>query len=290
MLTIALQVLMEPRTTERARRKLQDNEPFFHRQGAMLIPTSSAKGPWQGAGLHGRVIAGLLASESERVHGHADFMPTRVTVDLYSAPAMVPLAIETRLVRDSKRIRVVDAELISEGRSAGRATIQFLRRGDNPAGEPWRGKTWSAPYGGDLPEVEPGADTMFGLWEMRWVEGSIETGGGQRRMWMRENRELVGGEPLTPFARLAVGVDYVSPLANIQGGQGYAFINSDLTFYLHRLPQGEWIGFESVAHEASEGIAIGHCNLYDGLGRIGWGSACGLAQRVRPEAWEAPAS
>ena len=258
----------------------QANEPFFRREGDMLIPNACARGPWQGAGLHGRVIVGLLASEIERQQGDPDFMPMRITVDLYRAPGMVPLHVETRRARDAKRIRVVDADLISEGRSAGRASIQFLRRGEQPQGNPWHGETWSVPHADTLPAGEPRDDTMFGLWEMRWVEGSI-TSIGQRRLWMRENRELVGGEPLTPFARVAVGADYASPLANMVGGPGYTFINSDLTFYLGRLPQGEWIGFESVAHEASDGVAIGHCNLYDEAGRIGWASACGLAQQVR---------
>jgi Thioesterase-like superfamily len=263
----------------------QHNESFFHRDGDQLIPTPSAKGPWQGAGLHGRVIAGLLASEIERERGDPEFMPTRVTVDMYRAPAMAPLSIETRLVRDSKRIRVVDADLISEGRSAGRATIQFLRKGTNPVGSPWHGDTWSVPYGDSLPDDPPRDDTMFGMWEMRWIEGDMKSI-GPRKVWMRENRDLIAGEPLTPFARVAVAADYASPLANMVGGPGYTFINSDLTFYLDRLPQGEWIGFESIAHEASEGVAIGHCNLYDEAGRIGWGSACGLVQQVRADVRE----
>lgn len=260
----------------------QANEAFFRREGDMLVPNACARGPWQGAGLHGRVIAGLLASEIERLHGDADFMPARVTVDLYRAPGMVPLKIETRVARESKRIRVVDADLISEGRSAGRASIQFLHHTEHPRGNPWHGETWSVPHADSLPAGEPRDDTMFGLWEMRWVEGTISSI-GQRRLWMRENRELVAGELHTPFGRVAVGADYASPLANMVGGPGYTFINSDLTFYLGRLPQGEWIGFESVAHEASQGVAIGHCNLYDEAGRIGWASACGMAQLVRPD-------
>ena len=36
------------------------NEAFFRRDGDLLIPNPSAKGPWGNAGLHGRVIAGLL--------------------------------------------------------------------------------------------------------------------------------------------------------------------------------------------------------------------------------------
>lgn len=259
------------------------NEAFFRRDGDLLIPTSCAKGPWANAGLHGRVIAGLLGSEIERLHGDSDFMPARIAIDMYRSPPMVPLTIETRLVRDSKRIRVVDAEIISEGRSAGRASCQFLHRGENPAGTPWHGETWTAPHPDSLPPGVAAHDTMFGRWEMRWIAGRLDTVGLQRRVWMRENRELVEGEPLSPFARVAVAADYANPLANFCGGQGYNFINSDLTIYLARVPQGEWVGFESIGHEANAGIGIGHCNLYDEAGRIGWASACGLAQQVRSD-------
>lgn len=258
---------------------MSSNEPFFHRDGDRLVPTVTAKGPW-GESLHGRVIVGLLAAEIERQHCSPKFHPARMTVDMFRAPGLVPTQVRTRRVRDGRRIRVVDAELVSDGQVAGRATCQFLARTQNPQGKAWHGDRWSAPLPDSLPQGEPQEDTMFGQWEMRWITGNIYQA-GKRELWMRELRELVGGEPLTPFMRVALGADYASPLANVGEGGGYTFINSDLTLYLSRLPAGEWVGYESLAHEASEGIAIGHCNLYDESGRIGWASACGLAQRVR---------
>lgn len=186
----------------------------------------------------------------------------------------------TRVVRDGHRIRVIDADLVSDGQNAGRATCQMLHRTENPVGEAWKGETWDAPAPDELDDMGDAPDNMFGLWEMRTISGRIGEA-VQRRLWMRENRELIGGEPITPFVRVAAGVDYVSPLANVGGSPGYAFINSDITMYLHRLPVGDWIGYETIAHDASDGIALGHCNLYDIEGRIGWGSACALAQKMR---------
>ena len=37
---------------------------------------------------------------------------------------------------------------------------------------------------------------------------------GQKRVWLRENRELVGGTPLTPFMRAALSADFANPFAN----------------------------------------------------------------------------
>ena len=95
---------------------------------------------------------------------------------------------------------------------------------------------------------------------------------------MSEVRELVEGAALTPFVRVAVAADFASPFANA-GDAGLAFINSDVTLYLYRLPATDWIGFEVVNHQARDGIAIGECWLYDETGPIGTSTVAALAQR-----------
>ena len=42
-------------------------EPFFTRDGGRYVPTSVSRGPWNPKSLHGRVIAGLLGREIERL-------------------------------------------------------------------------------------------------------------------------------------------------------------------------------------------------------------------------------
>jgi hypothetical protein len=121
---------------------------------------------------------------------------------------------------------------------------------------------------------------MGGMWELRNISGGPGEA-GPRRLWLRENRALVGGVPLTPFARVAAGVDYASPVTNL-GDEGMGFINTDVTLYLHRLPVGEWIGYEALGHGATDGVAAGQCNLYDEQGRIGWAAVCALAQSKAP--------
>jgi acyl-CoA thioesterase len=116
------------------------------------------------------------------------------------------------------------------------------------------------------------------MWKVRPVSGEMGTL-GRRRLWMAEARELVGGAPLTPWVRAALASDFASPFANA-GDAGLAYINSDVTLYLHRAPKDEWIGFEVVNHQASDGVAIGECWLYDVDGPVGAASVCALAQRL----------
>jgi hypothetical protein len=234
------------------------------------------------------VIIGILGAEIERRHGDPAFLPARLTVDLFRAPRLAPFEVVTRVVRDGRRIKVVDAELISEGERAGRATCQLLRRTTNPPGRVWSGPEWAGvPPPGEIPDPGPTPDSMYGLWSVKPICGSLSAP-GHRRIWMREVRPLVAGEPLTPFARVAAGVDYASPLVNC-GDQGVRYINSDVTAYLHRLPAGEWVGYASVAQGASDGVAVGSCDLYDEQGRIGWASVCALGQSEPPGGRPPPA-
>ena len=62
------------------------NQPFFTTDGDAFIPTDAARGPWDPNSLHGRVIIGLLAFVIEQRHGADDFVPARLTVDMFRLP------------------------------------------------------------------------------------------------------------------------------------------------------------------------------------------------------------
>src|SRR6201995_765187 len=102
------------------------NDPFFQIDGDHFVPTPAARGPWNPNSLHGRVIAGLLGHVIEQRHGDADFIPARLTADMYKLPDMSPVEVRTTVVREGYRIKVIDAEFISGGVSMARATCQLL--------------------------------------------------------------------------------------------------------------------------------------------------------------------
>ncbi|HUZ13012.1 MAG TPA: acyl-CoA thioesterase domain-containing protein [Caulobacteraceae bacterium] len=253
------------------------NQAFFRREGELYAPNPVSRGPWSPTSLHGRVVAGLLAAEIERRHGGAEFTPARFTVDLYRLPDFTAAEVAVRPVRESHRLRVIDAEYSCGGVSFARATCQLLRRSQNPPGNVWRPPDWDAPPPSQIePPTEPRA-AMGGMWATRPISGGFGTV-GSKQLWMSEVRDLVQGEPLTPFARAALAADFASPFAN-SGDAGLGWINSDISLYLHRLPATEWIGFEVVNHQASDGVAIGECWLHDEAGPIGSASVAALAQR-----------
>jgi len=253
-----------------------EHDAFFKRDGESFVPQPSSRGPWNPNSLHGRVIIGLIGFEHERLHGGAAWMPVRLTVDMYRLADFAPITAVTRVVRGGRRIKIVDCELLSGGRSVARGTCQFLLRSENAPGKTFSPPNWNVPRPEDLPPPPAG---QFGerMWKMRNISDWFSSNGARRGAWMAEIRELVEGEPLTPFTRVAVAADFTSPLAN-RSENSLGYINTDVNVYLHRLPKGEWIGFEKINHQASDGVAIGECFLYDVEGAIGSASCAALRQ------------
>lgn len=240
-----------------------------------------SRGPWGETSLHARVVAGLFGHEVEIGWGGDDFHCARLTLDLYRLPSLAPCEITTRAVRDGNRIRVIDAEYTSAGTSFARASAVLLKRTDNPPGQAWSPPAWSVPAPEDVPVRETGLPDWVPMWETRnitpWRE-SIS----QQRAWLRETRPLVEGVELTPFVRAASAADWTNPFAN-WSTEGLQFINADITLYLHRYPEDEWVGFEVASHHSSDGIAIGDCTMYDRRGAIGKSTVCAVSNsRTRP--------
>jgi hypothetical protein len=252
-------------------------QSFFLRESERFIPTPACRGPWSDQMLHGRVVVGLLGFQIERRHGHCDFIPARLTVDMYRTADFSPIEVHTKVVRDGHRIKVVDAELVSNNLSIGRASCQLLRRTANPAGKIWSPPEWDAPAPETLTNEQLPVQHREPPFRIRNVRGEFGRY-GQRAVWMSEVRPLVEGCELTPFVRAALAADFASPCANSADG-GLSYINTDATLQLHRLPRGEWIGMETAHHGATDGVAVGECRFYDVEGAIGACSVVALGQK-----------
>ncbi len=252
-------------------------QPFFNsdtNSQVLFHPTDAARGPWSHESLHGHVLGGLMAHAIEQEHGSQEFQPARLTVDMFRLATHGPVTINTRVARQGGRIRVVDASLVVGGIEQARCSAVMLRPAPQPEGNVWSPPPWDVPAPHDILQDEPEHQTV---WETRPITGkgpSAERG----RVWMREVRELVEGQPLTPFVRAAMAADFTNPLGN-SGDRGLEFVNADYTLYLHRLPIDEWIGVEVAAHHSANGIAVATCSLYDQHGAIGHSAVTGIANR-----------
>src|SRR3954468_21223869 len=92
------------------------NQAFFTRDRDAFIPNPVSNGPWDPKSMHGRVVVGLLAHVIEERHGSADFVPARLTVDMFRLPDIhTPITVTSKLFRDGKRIKAAEADFFSGG-------------------------------------------------------------------------------------------------------------------------------------------------------------------------------
>ncbi|GAA3703383.1 thioesterase family protein [Nonomuraea antimicrobica] len=244
---------------------MSSTSAFFTRKRDELVPAPRARGPWSPDMLHGRLLGGLAARALEERHAGPGLRFARLTVDLFRNSPLLPVRVETSLVRDGRRIRVADATISTDQGVIGRACAVLLRQGEQPEGEPLLATpAWDEPPPSGPPE-EGGAWTPpFDLWRLTpWGAP------GAGRVWMRERHPLVDDEPLTPFVRAALAADFASPLSNVQAG-GLRFINADYTLTLARPPEGEFVGMESAGHVSADGVATGQVTVHDTAGPLGF--------------------
>lgn len=249
------------------------SEPFFTRADGALLPMPSTEGGWNPGTLMGRHLAGLVAHGAER-HGQPDLQPSRLTVDMFRPAPMGPTSLPTRVVRDGRRIRVVDVDVVVGGSVVCRGTVVFLRRSSDPSGVPWR------PAERELPDPESSVPMQFATWTPTWDQrphaGRAGDDTSLRGSWIREDRSFIDGEETTPFVRAALAADNANGIIN-STTIGLPYINADLTITMARLPIGEWVGLTAVSRAIDSGVSTGVVDLYDRTGRFGQVTMIALA-------------
>jgi len=253
---------------------------FFVTDGDSYLPTPLTRGPW-GPSLSGHYVGGLLGRAVEQEIGDTDLQPARLTVDLLRPVALQRLQVHSSVVRDGRRLRLVDAVMTQNDVTVARASALFLRRGEHTTD-----KVWTAPI--TMPEIPVELDAvnddhlmLFHSYGRDPIAGSPGVGvdewahGGQKFAWVRETKPLVDDEPLSPFTRAAMAGDVTSSITH-WGTGGLQFINADYTLTLSRLPDGPYIGLASVTHYGHAGVGTGVATLFDKTGPIGSGVATAL--------------
>jgi hypothetical protein len=79
-------------------------------------------------------------------------MPTRLTVDLFRAARNALTTVDVRVVRDGRRVRNAECDVVQDDRGVARATLVQYRRSSPPPG-----RVWTAPDASlELPTPDDG--------------------------------------------------------------------------------------------------------------------------------------
>lgn len=249
-------------------------DAIFVPEGDRFVPTRRAGSPWGEGLVHGGPPAGLLARAIERHASMLDMPVVRLTVDLFRPVPMRPLTVRTRTLRAGSRIHVAEAALWADDTEVCRATGLLLRtssvevpqnEGLFAVPEGPDGIAISGVAGGARPAgVRPGFHTTI---EVRWVTRPEDP--GPNTAWIRIPVPLVAGEAITPLQRLAATSDFGSAFSHLGRPGQTGFINADITLYVHRLPEGEWIGLQAERVVEPHGIGVAQALLFDPRGLVG---------------------
>lgn len=254
--------------------------PFFVPDKDTFVPNEIAQGGW-GPTLGGQVVGGLLARAVEQKVSEDELVPARLTVDILRRVATAPVRVHADVVRVGRRMQAIDATMTQDDEIVARASTLYLRRSEQPPETPWTTPVTMPPIPPEPDEFDesvPMFITPYGRPADQDGYGFVWQYDGPRYAWVREIRDLVDGEAISPFVRAAMAVDVSASMTNFTTG-GLGFINADYTLTLCRLPEGEYIGLAALTHTSAAGIATGTAALYDERGPIGAGVTTSAANR-----------
>jgi hypothetical protein len=247
-----------------------DIEPYYLRRGdGRYEATVHAQGAWNPHEQHMAPVSGILAHCLERFQPRPELRIARLSFDILGLIPDGVFEIVTTMLRPGRTIELVQAELVSGGRTAVRATAWRLQRFDTSA---------IAAIGD---ERMPGPDESADPLELKeWPGGYIRSvdlrampghAPGRGRVWLRTQHPLVDELPVSDLARLIGMVDTSNGIATrVRPGPGsYQFPNVDLQVHLYREPGGEWLGLQNSVTFGSDGIGLTSTVLHDIVGPFG---------------------
>jgi Thioesterase-like superfamily len=86
---------------------------------------------------------------------------------------------------------------------------------------------------------------------------------------MRLAIPLIAGQTPTPLQRALAAADFGNGVSSALPWGQFLFINTDLTVYLARTPEGEWIALDAHTDVDPRGTGVAYSRLYDERGPIG---------------------
>jgi hypothetical protein len=249
-------------------------QSFFEPDGDRFVATELTRGPWNATHQHGGPPSALLARALERTLAASAPLPmqiVRITVEFLRPILLAPVTLATEMERAGKKVARLSGTASIEGTPVCRATALAIRTSATdlpqlPAPLPITPPlpAQSRPYEFSFFRESVGYQTGM---ETRFARG--EWGRGPTTVWMRMRVPLVPGESPSPLQRVVIAADSGNGVSPVLDPGAWTFVNPDLTVYLHRAPEGEWICIDAVTIPSATGVGLAESALFDERGPIG---------------------
>jgi hypothetical protein len=259
---------------------------LFVRDGDGYVGTSLTQGGWDPGAANGGTVLALLG---QHLHGVPALVPmglSRFTADLVRpVPLGRRLHVEHRLLREGKKIQLVELLLLVDGVEHVRATALRVREADLRAqpGLP-ASTTDDRPAAALTPpeattslrDLNPSVPEFLRGVDMRKASGPD---GSPTGSWVRLEAEVVAGEGVNPTARLAFAFDFANLIGVVPEMGLLSMINPDVTAHVLRPPVGEWVAVTGdTRFQATTGRGVSTATLSDLDGPFAFASTSQILQ------------
>lgn len=228
------------------------------------VPTRLATGPWDRRLQSGVVLNALIAHVIERAPSPVPMVTSRLLLDMMKPTTMAPVEARVAVVREGKRLQLLDVALVQEGVTTARASALRIRMSESPGTEAVR---HMLPPAG-LPSLNGDRSPLGHVSETRLESGGLEVP-GPGVVWARLSGEILPGVAISPFVQLAMAADFGSGTSSFVDWRAWSFANVDISLHLTRMPQGEWVRVAAETRSAGNGLAVVHSLLADEWGELG---------------------
>jgi hypothetical protein len=261
-----------------------EERALFVPDGDRFVPTPLSGGPWSPEHQFGGSAAALLATVIEDLPTIVPQQVVRLTVDLMRPVPVQPVTVESRVVREGKRIQVIEAAIIFEDAEVARCSALRMRVGDLgdlpvQQGEPQIGP----PAGASRP------DGPFDKSEPPGVAGATHftfenpDGFFVDPTWIRMRVPVVAGRQTRPLARLAFFADFASGIGHPRS-LPVTGINADITLNIVRYPTDEWLCVTGTGWTSPQGIGLSQAAISDSQGVAATATLSRLVDLTTPPA------
>ena len=263
-----------------------EERALYVRDGDAFVGTILIQGGWDPDAANGGMVLALLGHCLEDVPSLVPMTISRFTADLVRpVPLGRRLEVVPTVLREGKKIQVVQLQLLVDGVEHVRASALRLRQADltgpdvPPSTTSERPADRLAPpdQARNLRREAPHGPGFLGAVDMRRVTTTDDTGHGT---WIKLDASVVAGEPVRPTSILTFGFDFSNLIGVVEQPTTVTMINPDVNAHVLRPPTGEWIGIVGdTRFEPAMGRGLSSATLSDDDGVFAVVSLSQLLQR-----------
>lgn len=275
-------------------RDLSDVGPpaLFVRDGDRFVGTPRTGSAWDPSAQAGGAVLALLGHVLEDVPTLAPMSLTRLTVDIVRpTPRARPLEVTSTVIREGKKVQVVDLDVSCDDVAYARARALRVRDEDlRPHDAPGIPRSTTR---ADPATLLPPPDELPSVADLPGVAEFLRTGVEFRRsvgrehgvsgIWLRLLVPVVEGEPVRTTSRAAIPMDLVNLIGLDFDPSRFTAINPDVSAHVNRPVEGEWVGLVGntyVANTVGHGFSM--ATMSDRTGVFGVTSTSQIVQAAPP--------